>query len=209
MASLSLSRQFSFGSVVGRMKKADRLQTEGTQFEIDAYPHLREGTYLYLNAGTSNDSIFPKTRYGVEAYQSFENAYEVSLGLRYLAFTNSIVRILTASVGKYIGNYYFVFRTNVVPDESGNSLSGRLQVRRYFGDEDYLQLTVSAGDSPTFASSSQEVVVLKSNSVSIDLYHSIVPSWYGSLGLGHSDEEIRQGVVRGDWSFSAGIEKRF
>ena len=40
----------------------------GTQVEVDAYPRLGHGTYLYLNAGLSGASIFPGQRLGAEYY---------------------------------------------------------------------------------------------------------------------------------------------
>jgi YaiO family outer membrane protein len=209
MVALSLSRRFSFGSVIARMNQANRFKSTGTQFELDAYPHLRDGTYLYLNAGYSQDSVFPQRRYGVEVYQSFGGGFEGSFGIRYLQFSSSIVRVLTGSLGMYFGNYYLSFRPNIVPDSSGDSFSGHLQLRRYFGDENYLQLSAGAGRSPTFVSSGQDVVVLKSKSASIDVYHSLEPLLFGSFGLSYSNDEIRSDTFRDDWTFNAGLEKRF
>jgi YaiO family outer membrane protein len=209
LASLSLSRQFNFGSVIARMNRANRFDTDGTQFEVDAYPHLRDGTYFYLNAGFSSDSIFAQRRYGIEGYQSLGDGYEGSLGFRYLQFTNSIVRIFTGTIGKYLGNYFLLFRLNGVPDPSGTSFSGRFQLRKYSGDENYIQVAVGAGRSPTFASTAGDVVVLRSTSASVDGYRLIAPLLYGSAGIGYSHDEIRASVFRGDWSFSLGLEKRF
>ncbi len=206
--SVSLGRKFSFGSVIARMNQANRFKTDGTQFEVDAYPRLRDGTYLYLNAGISSDSVFPGQRYGIEIYQNLDNAWEASLGLRYLEFTRSIVRIFTGTVGKYIGNYYFLFRANLVPDVSGTSFSGRLQIRRYLDDESYFSVSASSGESPTLATAGN-MVVLRSSSASLDLYKSLIPSVFGSLGVSYSKDEIRADTFRGDWTLSAALEKRF
>ncbi len=206
--SVSLGRKFSFGSVIARVNQARRFNTNGTQVEVDAYPRIRDGTYLYLNAGRSSDSIFPSQRYGFEIFQNLGNAWEASLGNRYLEFDQSIVRIYTGTVGKYIGNYYYLFRANFVPDEAGDSYSGRMQIRRYYGNENYVSISASAGDSPTLVTAGN-IAVLKSSGGSLDLYHSLTATVFGSLGLSYSKDEIRAGTYRGDWTYSGSIEKRF
>ncbi len=206
--SISIGRKFSFGSVIGRVNQARRFNTNGTQVEVDAYPRIRDGTYLYLNAGRSSDSIFPSQRYGFEIFQNLSHAWEASLGTRYLEFDQSIVRIYTGTVGKYIGNYYYLFRANFVPDDAGDSFSGRMQIRRYYGDENYVAISASAGESPTLVTAGN-IAVLRSSGGSLDLYHSIAPTLFGSLGLSYSRDEIRAGAFRGDWTYSGALEKRF
>src|SRR6266568_7205986 len=46
-----LSHKFGFGSVIARVNRAHRFAEWGTQYEVDAYPHLMPGMYAYLNAG--------------------------------------------------------------------------------------------------------------------------------------------------------------
>ena len=79
LAALSYGRKTSIGLIYGRINWADRFGSKGFQYEMDAYPHISENNYLYLNAGYSNLSIFPKVRSGAEWYHSFPNAFEGSL----------------------------------------------------------------------------------------------------------------------------------
>ena len=58
---LALGHRFDLGTVILRTNRATRFDTWGTQVEVDAYPHLTDGTYAYLNLGHSGDSIFPSS----------------------------------------------------------------------------------------------------------------------------------------------------
>ena len=209
MFSASLSRSFSFGSLVGRVNRASRFDEYGIQFEIDAYPRLREGTYLYLNYGVSGASVFPRYRAGGEIYQSFGGGWEGSLGLRHLQFSKAVVTYYTATLGKYLGNWYFLGRWNYLPDEYGTSNSGSLQIRRYFGDESYVAASFGAGRSVDYRDSTNDTVVLASRRASLDWHQQISGLWYGNLGLGHALEETRPDVFRDQFSVNVGVEKRF
>ncbi len=209
MVSTAISHQFDFGSLIGRLNQAHRFDSDGNQFEIDSYPHLREGTYAYLNIGYSKDSIFPKYRFGAEIYQNLGQAWEASLGFRKLIFQNSTVTIWTGTVAKYIGNYYLVLRINTVPDEAGNSISYGPQVRRYFGDHDYVGISAGSGRSPTQVANDSRVLILVSKRISLEAQFEIKPTWGLTASLGDSEDEIREGVVRRDQSFSLGLEKTF
>ncbi|AZZ36852.1 hypothetical protein CIK05_08630 [Bdellovibrio sp. qaytius] len=207
-SSISIGRKFSFGSMIARVNHAARFGNNGKQFEIDAYPRLRDGTYMYVNVGWSNEDLFPNQRYGAEIYQSLPQSWEASLGFRRLNYS-SHVNIYTGSVGKYSGNYYYLLRLNSVPDELGNSGSANLQVRRYFGDEDYVSILIGSGRSLSQLGTSSDVVALDSKRISIDSHFEVKPTWVLSLGLGLEREEIRDDVFRNRTSYSMGIDKRF
>jgi len=53
---VQLSRQTGLGSVIARFSQAGRFSIVSQQVEIDAYPHIRPGTYAYLNVGYSSDA---------------------------------------------------------------------------------------------------------------------------------------------------------
>src|SRR5262245_8750596 len=98
LMTVSLSRPTGWGSVIGRFNYASRFGPRASQFEVDAYPRIRNGTYAYLNAGYSSSSIFPEFRGGAEIYQALPRSYEASFGVRYLRFSGSGVTIYTGSV---------------------------------------------------------------------------------------------------------------
>ncbi len=129
------------------------------QIEFDAYPTVRTGTYLYLNAGYSPDSkLFPITRFGFEVFQALPASWEISGGFRLLNFeeTESIIitkdlLILTGSLSKHIRKYYISFRPYFTFSSVGsdpNTQAYFLTARRFFKTtEDHLSLVVGRGFS--------------------------------------------------------------
>jgi YaiO family outer membrane protein len=138
----------NFGSVILRMNRADRFGQDGYQYEIDAYPRLGNGFYMFLNAGWSDDSLFPDRRFGAQIYKNFEGGWEASIGARYLDFGDSTT-IYTGSIGRYVGNWYTTLSPYVVHDEDGTSATGVLEVRRYLSTgDDYWLFRGSYGNAP-------------------------------------------------------------
>lgn len=146
---ISYRRKTKLGSVIGRVNYAKRFGNTAFQYEVDAYPSTGEKSYLYMNYGFADNSLFPDHRMGLEWFRNFPNAFEGSLGMRMLFFGSSEVDIYTATIGKYISNYWVSLRSYVTPGTEGTSVSGSLQTRRYFSDpENYIGLRVSYGISP-------------------------------------------------------------
>ncbi len=136
LTSVSYTRHTKYGSIIPRINYANRFNTSGVQYEVDAYPKFFEKVYMYTNYGFSDASIFPKHRGGAELYVNLPKAMEVSLGARYLNFVTSDVYIYTASFGVYSGNYFFSVRPYVTPSEGNTfSVSGSLLARKYLKDK--------------------------------------------------------------------------
>jgi YaiO family outer membrane protein len=145
-------RTQAFGPTALRANIANKYGITNWQLEIDAYPTIRPGTYLYLNAGFSPDSeLFPFTRFGFELFQGIPSSWEASAGFRLLNFDDKDLLILTGSVSKYFKNYYFSFRPYFSFSSDGNDPNGRsyfLTMRRFFSSSDhYLSLMVGRGFS--------------------------------------------------------------
>ena len=206
---LSLGHRFDLGSVILRANRAERFDTWGTQVEVDAYPHIADGTYAYLNIGRSSDSIFPSSSYGAELYHNFPAAIEASLGLRCLVFGDSVM-IYTGSIGKYYGNGLYSLRLYQTPSAVGASLSGTLSARFYQEDADnYFTTSVGTGVSPDQPTWSTEVLKLRSRNASLGLQKRLGRGWFGSASATWERQEFLQDQYRIHWTFSMGIEWRF
>lgn len=156
------------GSTIGRINWADRFGRSGMQLEVDAYPKLFPGSYLYLNGGFSPSSLFPLFRFGGEFFSSLRGGNELSAGFRYLYFTSSTVMLYTVSYGKYIGNYWISTRTFLTPRESGTSASLHLTGRRYFAVADeYLSATLGIGFAPRESFTANDLERVDSTKVGI------------------------------------------
>lgn len=148
---LEYKRKTPYGSIIFRVNNAKRFKQEGWQYEVDAYPKLGDGRYLYLNYGISSATFYPHTRFGGEIYQSLPQSFEASFGFRRLLYNSSNSTIWTGSLGKYIGNYWFSLRPYITPKEGSHfSRSLYLTARRYFGDDpdQYLSATGGVGSGP-------------------------------------------------------------
>ena len=142
------ARQTKYGSIHSNVNFSRRFASNGLQFELDLYPRIVEGLYAYANIGVSNSFLFPKVRYGGELYKSLPKSFEASLGFRSLKYDETTT-IYTASLGKYVGNDFWSFRTYVSPDDSGASISGTLSYRKYRSNaENYFLIEVGMGFSP-------------------------------------------------------------
>ncbi len=204
---ISYGHKFGFGSVIGRYSRANKFDSTGEQFEVDAYPHIRDGTYAYLNYGHSNTGLFPHDHYGAEVFQSLPAAYEISFGFRRLEFSGPVV-LYTGVFGKYIGSYYLWARTYYTPSDIGASNSWTLGARYYLSDQEYFQ--VSAGWGLSIDQDPHlHPVSLRSQKAAADVYIALDNDWYVDPGIGYASEEIRAGSYREKWAFDVSVEKRF
>ena len=209
-AAISLSHRSSRGSVIGRVNLANRFGTSGAQVEVDAYPRLGAGRYLYLNAGLSGASIFPGQRFGAEYFTNLPDAWEASLGLRALWFDGAPVTLYTGTVGKYAGNYWISLRPFVRFKPTGTSTSAGLTVRRYGEDADnYVGGRVSFGSSPADNVTPDAVARTSSSSFSLQGSSTIGRNYIGTWSAGHDDEGLDGGRTRQSWTLSIGLAYRY
>ncbi|MFD1772184.1 YaiO family outer membrane beta-barrel protein [Sphingobacterium suaedae] len=146
---LNYRRTTPIGSVILRANYANKFAENGVQFEVEAYPRLSNMFYLYVGAGYSdNVGIFPRYRTGVSLYANLPHSFEGEVGYRQLYF-NDHIWMYTASVGKYVQNFWFNFRTYLTPGEENISQSYTGTVRYYTkGANDYIGFIVGSGLSP-------------------------------------------------------------
>jgi YaiO family outer membrane protein len=169
IGSVSVSRSTPVGSLLGRVRYANRFATDGLQFGVDAYPSFAPGFYAYLSAGASASTIFPSYRFGASLYKGLPWSLTVELGSRYLNFGEEDVFVHTASLTRYHGNYLFRAGTYVTPSGSGTSVSVNGTVRRYLnGAQTYVDVSGSAGSAPNNPDFRDDVRRLRSWGVSTE-----------------------------------------
>jgi YaiO family outer membrane protein len=208
-SSVSLSRETSFGPVVGRVSYASRFSINAYQYEVEMYPGLRRGLHAYVSYGYSPTAIFPRHRGGVELFSNPGKGFEVSGGLRYLRFSEN-VWIYTGSAGKYIGDYFVSFRPFVTPGTAGTSLSGTLTFRRYYGDSDsYLGIHVGAGSAPDDGLSTVELERLNSFKIGASGSLPVGHGAYWTFSAGWNSEKLPFDNHRNRSSLGTGLIKRF
>lgn len=146
---LEYSRITNSGPVLLRLNIGHRFDITDYQFEIDYWPKFSENWYGYFNSGISEGDLFPEIRVGAEIFRGLPRGFEASLGLRYLKFSDDDVTIFTGSVGKYIGNWLFIGRPYLTPQNSDLSVSFSFTARRYLGSPlAFSELLAGIGFSP-------------------------------------------------------------
>ncbi len=214
LASFDYTRQTALGSFTGRVNIANRFKTNGSQFEIDAYPRISNNFYSYISAGYSNSSIFPTYRAGFSLYANLPSSFEADAGFRMLSFGTK-TWIYTFALGKYFKSYWFNLRTYLTP--SNNSLSQSLAfTTRYYlgGADDYLSFTLGSGLSPdnqrnNILYNSGNTYTLKSASGSVGYRKSFNTTNIFFLKASLENQEYLKDTRGNQVEFGIGYVKRF
>jgi len=207
VTSLEVSSKPKIGSFIFRVNMGQLIKDDVSfmddvrlQFEIDAYPKLGKKNYAYVSYGYAPNGFFPEHRAGLEIFQKLRGSWELSLGLRYLRWTDDLL-FYTASVGKYYKNYWFSFRTFITPKSSGVSHSYSLTARRYFATaDDYIGLTIGMGASPDDPSNylvdgSENIQYLSGKKIGA-VYKERIKKWVIEVGAGFQLDEYEVDKTR-------------
>ncbi len=210
--SLYLKGRSPWGTLLGTFSRADQYSLTSYQTQLDYYPHFRSGTYADLNVGYSADgNLYPSYRLGADLFQSVGHGFEVSGGYRHLGFSSG-VNIYTFAIAKYYSDWLFTTRGFLTPGAPGPSGTAVFSARRFFASEglhNYVEFRYSRGASPALAQTVQDIVVLNSSRVSVDLDKSLHGRWGAQFSGGVSQEQraVLQHLRR--YSFSGGLYYRF
>jgi len=185
------NQQTPAGSVIARFSHADRFSYGSWQGEADWYPHIRPGTYGYVNVGVSPDAnLYPRYRVGSDIFQSLGGGFEGSAGFRRLVFGSGI-QIYTGAISKYHGNWLFTSRVYLTPDAVvGTSYSMQFSARRYMaGDKDYWSIRGGWGTSPAEIQNITDIGILNSAGATAELSHHLSRNMSVLLRGGVSQED--------------------
>lgn len=215
LTGIDYTRQTGLGSVTARLNYANRFSTSGTQFEIDAYPHISQTLYAYLSGGYSNNiSVFPEYRAGFSLYATLPASFEAEGGFRFLNF-GSPTWIYTASISKYYKSYWFNFRTFLTPSNSAVSQSYLLNFRYYFGGtDDYLSFGMGTGVSPddplnNILFNTGSIYRLRSNNISGGYRHAFKTFNVIYFNASMNNQEYRLNTYGNQLNFGVGYQRKF
>ena len=141
---------------------------------------------------------------------------EVSLGMRYMQFSDTQVNIFTGSLGMYSGNYYFSLRPYITPSgEKPLGISGYILGRKYFKDgENYFGVMAGFGFSPELKQLrdgnellAQTLLYVESQNILFEYQFSgkKQPNLY-KANLGVARQELAYESGSYFWSLSAGFK---
>jgi YaiO family outer membrane protein len=215
LASLDYGRLTKIGSVTARINYANRFNSNGLQFELDAYPRLSNLFYTYVSGGISDkDGIFPHYRAGFSLYANLPAAFEADAGFRLLVFDDR-TWVYTVGVGKYYKNYWFNLRTYLTPSNSSVSHSYALNVRYYLGGaDDYLSFNVGTGISPDDNANSvlfdpNNIYRLKSSNIALGYRTTIHKTNVVFIQASLENQEYARDTRGNQFTMGLGYIKRF
>lgn len=166
---LMLRRRTGVGSFILTGSRADRYDEVDQQYELEAYPRLRPGTYMYLDAAWSPNAIwYPEYRAGAHLYQSLGRGFEASLGYSRLGFGDG-VDIYIMSLSKYLGSWLLIGQVFVTPKEIGTNASYHAAFRYYYGGQQYFGLRYHYGAAKERIETVDELFVVNSTGLSAEL----------------------------------------
>jgi len=166
------------------------------QLELEAYPKLSKKNYAYLAYAFSPGVYFPGHRAAVEVWQVLPAGWAASAGMNYYYFNRNIF-IALASVEKYIGRYWLSLKGYLYFKDNGLTTSGYFNVRRYFNDINFFQLTLGAGTAPDEPFDIQtDLMRLSAYSVRVTYNVSLTPGLIMRVGTGYSYEEYAENTWR-------------
>jgi len=208
--SLEHKESLPFGPIIVKLNYANRFQITATQIEIESYPVIRKGTYLYTGMGFSKSDLFPSFRMGLELFQALPKNFEASLGLRYLEVPDKKIPIYVSSLGKYWQSYWISMKAYASPSNSSLSKSWVFAVRKYLANpSNHVEIYAGSGVSPDTELGGEEIDFLGSRSFGLNFKREIRPQYDMEFGLHLSNLETRAGSFRGDTGLQISLSKNY
>jgi YaiO family outer membrane protein len=166
------------------------------QIEAEAWPNITSKNYAYLAYAYSPGPYFPRHRAAAEVWQILPADWAVSAGSNYYYFDRSAF-IAVASVEKYLGKYWLSLKGFVYFKDNGPRTSIFLNIRRYFNDKDYFQITLGTGAAPDEPFDIQaNLMRLNANTIRLAYNLSVTHKLVMRIGTGYSREEYRETIWR-------------
>jgi len=210
--SLGAGHRFSRGTVVATVNYGhintgppSDISDNDFQFALEAWPELTRNNYAYVAYAYSDGPWFPRHRAALELWQTLPAGLALSAGVNYYYFDDNIF-IGTASLEKYLANYWLSGRVYLHFKDIGVTTSFFLNVRRYLGITDYLQLTLGTGTAPD---EPYDIITdlerQKASSVRLTWFNQINSWWSFRIGAGYSYEKYNPTSNRNRFEANIGM----
>jgi len=180
------------------------------QYEGEAYQQLFPTNYLYLNYAWSWYLFFPEHRGGAEFFQRLPKGFEVSLGARFLYWTD-LRWFYTGSISWLHNKNYLAFRPFFCYQDGRWDDSYVLTYRRYFSEkEDYMFALAGYGN---YSDDFQQLNPLQGSSylAQIGILKFLTVRWFllASIGYAYDAFDAYQNGFRNRYQAQAGVRYYF
>lgn len=186
---LELLHQFAPRKLlIGRATSSERFGLHDDTLGLSGYYPLGERTTVFAELTASNTHrVLPRDSLHLQLAQSLPQGWGLIGGLRQVTYDTTVVDIADLTLERYISDYRVAL--TVYPSHSqiaGSATSYRLQLSRYYGDENNIQLMLVRGievDKPTGVDS---VLATSVRSLALFGRHWLTRDWGLGYGLGHT-----------------------
>lgn len=189
---LSVRRHWEKGSLAVEYLVADRFSRTDDAYALDAYVDLWPRAYANFRYQYSPDAaLFPENAYRAEIWQGIGKGWEPSLSYDHMNFGNNGVDMYGVGLGKYVGNFYFRWKTLFIPATAKLGVSHKALARYYYAGngDDYLEVNGGFGRGGEFVRRSNVVAATRSHGFGAAVQKYFHPQWGVKLTADYSDDE--------------------
>ncbi|MEW6238547.1 MAG: YaiO family outer membrane beta-barrel protein [Candidatus Omnitrophota bacterium] len=174
----SVKRKFSNGVLGIEGFQAQRFSEIDEGAAIDGYLDLWREAYGNLRLQIVPGADFmPQTDALLELYQDVGGGWEISGNYRLMDYSNDDINIYGFSIGKYLDDWYIRGRLNFTPKRDNVFVSGALSLRRYFGEDNFLELGGGLGEEIVTLGAGPLIEGRKTKSISLKGQKYFLPHW--------------------------------
>lgn len=131
---IQYARKIKGTTLIGIANMAKSYNDKGFQYNLEMYNDLGKKYYSYLHVGYSNSILLPELRMNAAIYKAMAYRMEGSIFLTIMKTDDQLIRVVSPSFTKNIGNSAFSITGNVINKSYDNELTYRARFRQYISN---------------------------------------------------------------------------
>lgn len=174
--------------LIGRATSSERFGLHDNTLSIAGYHPLGERITGYAEMGISDTHrVLPRDFVHLQLGYSLPEGWGVLGGLRHVTYNFTKVDIAELTAERYFGNYRAA--VSIYPSHSstaGSASSYRIQLSRYYGEENNIQVLYANGTEVDRITGVDSVVAASVRSVALFGRHWLTKEWAIAYGAAHT-----------------------
>jgi len=188
---LELMRHFAARKLlIGRATSSERFGLHDNTLGLSAYYPLGERTTGYAELSASDTHrVLPRDSMHLQLAQSLSQGWGAIGGVRHVTYNTTVVDVADLTLERYFSDYRVAF--TAYPSRSrtaGSAVSYRLQLSRYYGDENNIQLALVSGTEVDKPTGIDQVIATSVRSIALFGRHWLTREWGLGYGIGFTEQ---------------------